>query len=76
MARRQFVESSGFPCEPTDIGDDAWYYVDSKGLNVITSPGGDQGHITWAKVKRALDDREKARSRRKRSVSNGVRASG
>jgi hypothetical protein len=66
MARREFVESDGFPCEPTDIGENAWYYVDSKGLHIITSPGGGQGHITWAKVKRALDDRAKAKSRRAR----------
>lgn len=66
MAKRQFLESCGFPCEPTDIGDNAWYYVDSKGLHIITSPGGGQGHITWAKVLRALDDRKKAPSRRKR----------
>lgn len=65
MAKRQFMDSSGYPCEPTDIGDSAWYYVDSKGLHIITTAGG-QGHISWAKVKRALDDREKAPSRRLR----------
>jgi len=66
MAKREFLESSGFPCEPADICDNAWYYVDSKGLHIVTSPGGGQGRISWAKVKRALGDREKAPSRRLR----------
>lgn len=65
MAKRQFI--NGYPCEPTDIGADAWYYVEPKGLHVITSSGGGHGHISWAKIKRALADREKAKSRRKRS---------
>jgi len=66
MARRKFLESDGFPCEPTDIGSTAWYYVDSRGLHIITKHGGGQGHITWAQIKRAMEDRKKAPSRRKR----------
>lgn len=66
MARRKFVED-GFPCEPTDIGSHAWYYVDSKGLHVISEHFGGHGHITWAQIRRALDDRKKAPARRYRS---------
>jgi hypothetical protein len=66
MARRQFMHEDGFPCEPTDIGEDGWYYVDSKGLHIISGKAGGLGHIPWAKVKRALRDRELAPSRRKK----------
>lgn len=65
MAKRLFIESNGYPCAPMNISDDMWLYVEAKGLHVITGPKGGQGHISWAAIRKALNDRAKAKSRRK-----------
>ena len=64
MTRRKFIEMNGYPCAPEDINENLWFYVEPKGLHIITSKGGGQGHIPWSKVKRALRDREMAKSRK------------
>lgn len=64
MAKRQFQESNGYPCAPVDISDELWFYAESKGLHIVTRPGGGRGHIPWSKVRKALDDHTKAKSRR------------
>lgn len=66
MAKRQFLESDGYPCDPTDFSDSGWYYVDAKGLHIIAKNYGGVGHITWRQIKRAVSDREKAASRRRK----------
>lgn len=65
MAKRQFIESNGYPCAPVDISRELWFYSGPKGLCIVTHPEGGRGHIPWAKVRQALDDHKKAKSRRK-----------
>jgi hypothetical protein len=64
--RRKFMHEDGYPCAPVNVRDDFWFYVDSKGLHIITSQIGGVGHVTWAMIRRALDDHKKAPGRRKR----------
>jgi len=67
MARREFVESNGYPCTPIDINDKLWLYVEPKGLSVVTTPEGLLGYISWAKVLRAVEDHKYAKYRKKKS---------
>ena len=64
MTKRKFLESNGYPCAPEDINENLWFYVDPKGLHIITRKVGGLGHIPWSKIKRALKDREMAKSRK------------
>lgn len=66
MAKRKF-DCAGFPCEPHDVTDDAWYYVQKTGIALCHRVNGQPGEIIlipWKMIKRALADREKAKSRR------------
>jgi hypothetical protein len=67
MAKRQFMDLNGYPCAWVEINEDLWFYVEPKGVHIITQKGGGQGHISWSKVRKALDDHEQAKSRRKQS---------
>lgn len=70
MTKRNFLEMNGYPCAPENINDNLWFYVDPKGLQIISRPGGGLGHISWAKIRRAMDDRKKAPSRKRRRTSS------
>jgi hypothetical protein len=64
MAKREYVEANGYPCDPISINEELWLYAEPKGLMVVTNPKGMRGYISWAKVLRAVDDHKKAKSRR------------
>jgi len=63
--RRLFIHENGYPCAPVDVSKELWFYVERRGIHVITRVGGGCGHIPWSAVRRALDDHKKAPSRRK-----------
>ncbi len=67
MIRRTF-DHKGYPCEPTDLDERAWYYVQKDGV-VVCHRGnfGDPAEVAvipWRLLKRALADHEKANGRR------------
>lgn len=75
MARRIF-DYLGYPCDPHDLTNDAWYYVQKEGVTLCHRVKGQPGEIVvipWSKVKRAIADHEKAPGRRQK-VTNGDRA--
>lgn len=63
MQKREFVESSGYPCDPIQVNDELWLYAEPEGLLVVTRPKGARGHIAWDQVRRAVSDHKKAKSR-------------
>lgn len=68
MSKRIF-DYHGYPCAPTDIADDTWFYVQKIGIIICgRSSNGDpceQAVMPWRMVKRALADHEKAKERKK-----------
>ena len=63
----------GYPCQPHDIkSNNSWFYVQKEGILVITPPNpatlvASHGSIiSWRKVRQALLDHDKAKSRRRR----------
>lgn len=65
MAKREYVEANGYPCDPINVSAELWLYAEPRGLMVVTSPGGMRGYISWAKILRAVEDRKKAKSRKR-----------
>lgn len=67
MGERRKFDYAGYPCEPHDVTDDVWYYVQKDGVTLCHRVKGQPGEITvipWRMVKRALADRENANARR------------
>lgn len=67
MAKRNFLSFNGFPCEPTNLNDNLWFYVDPRGIHVIAHQC-DSAHISWRRIKRALEDRKLAPKRKKKKA--------
>ena len=67
MAKRDF-DYLGYPCEPTSLNENAWFYVQKEGILVCTHRGvgnpTEQAIIPWRLVKKALADHEKAKGRK------------
>lgn len=74
MAKREYVEEHGYPCDPISVNDELWLYAEPEGLMVVTRPKGIRGHISWAQVLQAAADHKMAPKRKKApAVPNGPR---
>jgi hypothetical protein len=66
MSNRQF-DQFGYPCEPHDVDEHVWYYVQKEGImlvhRVLNQPS-ETVVIPWRMIKRALADHEKAKERK------------
>lgn len=66
MTKRKF-DATGHPCEPTSLHHDFWFYVQKEGVVLCSYTRGNPTELTvmpWRMVRRALDDHDKAKSRR------------
>lgn len=61
MSKRRTFDTTGYPCEPTDIKNDGWFYVRKEGL--VVAKGVWQSVVPWRKILRAVDDHKKAKRR-------------
>jgi hypothetical protein len=68
MSRRTF-DWQGYPCEPTNLSDDMWFYASKEGVIICgRSQSGDpceQAIMPWRLVKRALNDHETSKERKR-----------
>jgi hypothetical protein len=66
MARRIF-DYQGYPCDPTNLSERTWFYVQKEGVIICTRGAGnptEQAVIPWRLVKKAVADHEKAKERK------------
>jgi hypothetical protein len=65
--KKRLFDVDGYPCSPTYLEEEAWYYVQKDGLVICTSwkwKPGEAVTVRWRTIKRALADHEAAKERK------------